>query len=269
MKIISTFISINYVLAFAKFNIVEGGGAGFRHGVAQGGAALGQALGQVAVEAGVVAAANSGSKRRRSRGRLLAADDNFKSAPEFEQCQEEIYDTKLYFEYGHLIFLASPKNNDSNNCPIVAIDNGYMDGDDTVLAPHVSMLHEVPEGGLSLDHSVTLGSLSRAVSDLDPSDYTFPANEYNILENNCATLLLSVFEKIGLDYKEPRTNTNIVNYVGKSLAAGKSTVDGIYKAYTEKNTGMFQKSKFVVWNFLVGDEGMTRALVRNYMNSME
>ena len=81
--------------------------------------------------------------------------------------------------------------------------------------------------------------------------------------------MLSVFEKIGLDYKEPRTNTNIVNYVGKSLAAGKSAVDSIYKAYTEKNTGTFQQTKFIVWKILVGDEGMTRALVRNYMNSME
>jgi hypothetical protein len=253
MKIISSFISIIHVLAFAKFNIV-----------------VGQAVGQAAVETGLVAAVNSGNKRRRSRGRLLlAADDSFESAPEFEQCQEETYDTKLYFDYGHLIFLASPKSRDSINCPIFAIDNGYMDGDDTVLAPHLSMLHEVPEGGLSLDHYVTLGSLSRVVSDLDPSDYTFPANEYNILENNCATLLLSVFEKIGLDYKEPRTNTNIVNYVGKSLAASKSAVDSIYKAYTEKNTGMFQQTKFVVWKILVGDEGMTCALVRNYMNSME
>ena len=36
----------------------------------------------------------------------------------------------------------------------------------------------------------------------------------------------------------------------------------------QSNKGIFHKASFYVWNFAVGDEGMTRALVRSYMTKI-
>ena len=74
-----------------------------------------------------------------------------------------------------------------------------MDEDDTVLVPLVSVLDEVPEGGLSLDHSVTIGSLARTVSHLDTVAHTIDMARYSIVDNNCASFILHLFEKIRLD----------------------------------------------------------------------
>ena len=119
------------------------------------------------------------------------------------------------------------------------IDNGYMGEDDMVLAPLLTVRDEVPTGGLSLDHSMTLGSLSRAASDLDTETHTIDMIGYSIID-----IFLS--DKIGLDYEEPEITTNIVNYVGKSLVARKSTVDAIGKAHLKENTGKFHQAKFHV-----------------------
>ena len=206
------------------------------------------------------------------------------SDPEFEQCQEESYDTKLYFDNGHLIFLASPMNkNDSNNnlnnnnCPIVTIDNGYVDGDDTILVPHMSILHEVPEGGLSLHHSITLGSLSDALSNLDLDKYTIVIkDEYDILNNNCGTFLLALWDEIGFDYKDEDTNkesnanvnSDIVNFVGDYAGKEKEAMDTVRNTYLEQNKGMFHQITFDMWKYYVGDEEVARTLVRSYLNSM-
>ena len=61
-------------------------------------------------------------------------------------------------------------------------------------------------------------------------------------------------------------STSIINYVGKSLTARKSTINAILKAYLEENIGKLQQAKFHVWKYLVRDEGMAHALVMNYMN---
>jgi hypothetical protein len=204
-------------------------------------------------------------RRRLAQRTHLVTDENFWSSSEVETCLEDTYDTKLYFDDGHLFLLASPESKDSS-CPIIAIDNGFTDEDDSVLVPLVSVPDEVPAGGLSLDHSVTLGSLARVVSHLDTDAHTIDMDRYSIVDNNCASFILYLFDKIRLDYGEPEINTSIVNYVGKSLTARKSTINAIQKAYLEENTGTFQQAKFHVWRFLVGDEGMTHALVRNYMN---
>ena len=201
--------------------------------------------------------------------RHLANSETFWLSPEIEACLDITYDTALHFDVDHLSLIAFPQNKDSK-CPIIEVDNGYINNNDNDdLVPIVSVLAEVPTGGLSLDHSVTFESLSWAVSQLSPADHSIDKNEYNILDNNCASLLLYVFEKIGLDYKDPETNTNIVNYVGKSLAASEPVVRDIHEAYLKKNAGMLSQTKFHVWNFLVGDEGMTHALVRNYMDAMQ
>jgi hypothetical protein len=208
-------------------------------------------------------------KQFRCTRRLLADSGELWSSPEIEQCFEETYETSLYVEAGHLFLLASPEKQNST-CPTIAIDSASSDDDDKFdLVPHISLLHGVPEGALSLNHSETLEYLSRVLTDLNHATHTAVKNEYNILENNCASLLLHVSDVIALDYKEPKTNSNIINYVGKSLAADKSTVDAIRKAYLEQNTGMFVQTMFHAWNYLVGDEGMTRALVRDYMKQME
>ena len=187
------------------------------------------------------------------------------SAPEIEQCLEETYETALYVETGHLFLLASPEKQNST-CPTIAIDSAPSDDNDEFdLVPHISLLHGVPAGALSLNHSETLGYLSRVLSDLNHVMHTAVKNEYNVLDNNCATLLLHVSETISFDYKEPTTNSNIINYVSKSLAADKSTVDAIRTAYLEQNAGMFVQTMLHAWNYVVGDEGMTRALVRDYM----
>ena len=127
---------------------------------------------------------------------------------------------------------------------------------------------KVPEGVLFLDHTVTLKSFSDAINQLSPANYAISENEYNIVENNCATLLLDLFTKVGLDYKDPNTVTKIENYVGKSLAANDVRVGEIRQAYLEQNKGIFHRASFYVWNFAVGDEGMTRALVRSYMTKI-
>ena len=197
--------------------------------------------------------------------RHLADSGELWSSPEIEQCLEETYETALYVESGHLFLLASPEKQNST-CPTIAIDSASSDEDDEFdLVPHITLLHGVPAGALSLNYSETLGYLSRVLSDLNHAMYTVAKNEYNVLDNNCATLLLHVFEAIALDYKEPKTNSNIINYVGKSLAADKSTVDAIRKAYLEQNAGILEQTMFHAWNYIVGDEGMTRALVRDYM----
>ena len=202
--------------------------------------------------------------------RHLADNGDLWSAPEIEQCSEDTYETSLYVESGHLFLYASPEKQNST-CPIIVIDSGSSsDGDDKFdLVPHVSLSYEVPAGALSFNRSESLGYLSRVFAHLDPAMHTVAKNEYNVLENNCAAMLLHLSETIALDYKEPTTNSNIINYVGKSLAADKSTVGAIHKAYLEANTGMFVQTMFHAWNYLVGDEGMTRALVRDYMNQTD
>ena len=132
----------------------------------------------------------------------------------------------------------------------------------------LTILDKVPEGVLFLDHTVTLKSFSDAINQLSPANYAISENEYNIVENNCATLLLDLFTKVGLDYKDPNTVTKIENYVGKSLAANDVRVGEIRQAYLEQNKGIFHRASFYVWNFAVGDEGMTRALVRSYMTKI-
>ena len=200
--------------------------------------------------------------------RRLAHDESFWSSQEVEACFDATYEGNLVVDGGHLFFLAEPENKDSK-CPIVAVDHGLTDTDHDTLAPHVTILDESPPEVLALSHSLTLGALSEALSQMNPTDYSISANEYNLIGNNCATFLLHLFKKIGLDFHEPATNGNIVNYVGKSLVANEDFVDKVKKAYLEENTGTFQQMKFAVWQYYVGDEGMTRALVKNNMDIME
>lgn len=255
----TTSVSIIFALAvaFAKFDCVKGGGGGARSDLA-------------------AAAYNACPWHQREcfffglfNRRLVAkSEDSFLTQEETNICVDEtIYETKLYFQSGHFYLLASPESQDSE-CPIVAIDHGYVDEDEEILAPHVSLLKEVPEGGLSLDHFITLGSLSKAMSDMDPSLHSISKNEYSLLTNNCGTFLMAVADQIGLDYKEPKTNNEIVSYLTKIIAEDQSTVDAIRKAYYEENTGMFQQTKFDVWNYLVGDEGMVHASVMKYIGLM-
>ena len=191
------------------------------------------------------------------------------SGPEFDDCWEETYENALYADSSHLSLLAVPKNKDSN-CPIIALDNGFSGGESIEhgLAPRVTILDTAPEGALFLDHTVTLMSFSDAINQLSPADYAISKNEYNIVENNCATYLLDLAKKVELDYKDPNTVTKIEKYVGKSLAANDVTVGKIRQAYLDQNKGIFHKTSFSVWNFAVGDEGMTRALVRSYMTKV-
>ena len=200
--------------------------------------------------------------------RRLAHDESFWSSQEIETCLDATYEANVVVDGAHLFFLAEPEDKDSK-CPVVAVDNGAMDTDHDVLVPHVSIVDESTTEGLALDHSLTLGSLSEALSQMNPTDYSISANEYNLTGNNCGTFLLHLCEKIGFDYHEAATNANIVNYIGKSLAANQHFVDNVRKAYLEENTGTVQQMKFSVWNYYVGDEGMTRALVKNYMDIME
>jgi hypothetical protein len=199
--------------------------------------------------------------------RLVAKNEDpfFLTQGETNICLDEtVYETKLYFQSGHFFLLASPESQDSD-CHIVAIDHGYIDENEEILAPHVSLLEIEPEGGLSLGHSITLGSLSKAMSDMDPSLHTIPKNEYNLLKNNCGSFLMAVADQIGLDYKEPKTYHEIVNYLSKIIAEDQSTLAAIRKAYYEENTGVFQQTQFDIWNFLVGDEGMVNAFVTTYL----
>ena len=75
-------------------------------------------------------------------------------------------------------------------------------------------------------------------------------------------------DQIRLDYKEPKTNNEIVNYLSRIIAEDQSTIDAIRKAYYEENIGIFQRTKFDLWNFLLGDEGMVNASVMKYMGLM-
>ena len=260
MKITNNNTSVSIILAlvvaFAKFDCVKGGGGG-RSDLA---AAAYNACPWHLKECAFFGLFNR---------RLVAKnEDSFFTQEETNICVDEtIYETKLYFQSGHFFLLASPESQDSD-CPIVAIDHGYIDEDEEILAPHVSLLEVEPEGGLSLDHFITLGSLSKAMSDVDPSLHSISKNEYNLLTNNCGTFLMAVADQIGLDYKEPKTYHEIVNYLSKIIVEDQSTVASIRKAYYEENTGMFQQTKFDVWNFLVGDEGMVHALVTTYLGSM-
>jgi len=200
--------------------------------------------------------------------RRLAHDESIWSSTKFEDCFPDRYEAKLVVESGHLYFFANPQDEDSK-CPSVTVDNGSMDTDQDILAPHVSILDETPIEGLALGHSLTLGSLSEALSQMNLTDYSIPVDEYNLIGNNCATFLLHLFEQIGLDYHEAATNANIVNYVGKSLAANEDFVGKVREAYLKENTGIFQQMKFSVWEYYVGDEGMARALVKRNMDIME
>ena len=186
--------------------------------------------------------------------------------PEFDDCWEETYDNALYADRSHVLYLAVPKNKDSN-CPIIALDNGFSEGVN-FLAPMLTILHEVPEDVLFLDYTVILMDFLDAIKKLIPAKYVITENDYNILHNNCATYILDLMKEVGLDYKDPNTAANIENYVGKSIASNDITVGKIRKAYLEENKGIYHKASFYVWNFAVGDEGMTRALVRSYMNKM-
>uniref|UniRef100_A0A7S3QCP5 DUF4105 domain-containing protein n=1 Tax=Chaetoceros debilis TaxID=122233 RepID=A0A7S3QCP5_9STRA len=206
------------------------------------------------------------------RRRALASDEQVLLGPEFDDCWEEMYDNALYADSFHISYLAIPKNKDSN-CPIIALDNGFSEEgvnfeQGGVLAPMFSILHEVPEEVLFLGYTVTLMYLLDAMDQLNPASYVIPEKEYNIVLNNCATYVLDLMKEVGLDYKDPYTAANIENYVGKSIASNDITVGKIRKAYLEENKGIYHKVSFYVWNFAVGDEGMTRALVRSYMNKM-
>jgi len=200
-------------------------------------------------------------------GRRLAHDESFWSSLD-DSCYDTTYGANVVVDGVHLFFIAKPQDKDSK-CPGVVVDNGKKDADHDTLAPHVSILDESPAEGLALDHSLTLGLLSEALSQMNPTDYSISTNEYNLTGNNCATFLLHLCKKIGLDYHETATNANIVNYVGKSLAADEHFVDNVREAYLKENTGIFHQMKFSVWEYYVGDEGMTRALVKNYMDITE
>jgi len=212
-----------------------------------------------------------GCRRRGRARRALASDEHFLRGPEFDDCWEEMYENALYADSSHVSYLAVPKNKDSN-CPIIALDNGFSEGVDFeqggFLAPMITILHEVPEGVLFLDYTVTLKYFLYTINQLISANYVIFKNEYNIFHNNGATYILGVAKKVGLDYKDPNTAANIENYVGKSIASNDITVGKIRKAYLEQNKGIYHKASFYVWNFAVGDEGMTRALVRSYMNKM-
>mmetsp|Transcript_7412 Transcript_7412/g.10946 ORF Transcript_7412/g.10946 Transcript_7412/m.10946 type:complete len:246 (+) Transcript_7412:100-837(+) len=202
----------------------------------------------------------------------LASDEQVLWGPEFDDCLEEMYENALYADSSHVSYLAIPKDKDSN-CPIIALDNGFSEEgvnfeQGGVLAPMFSILHEVPEEVLFLGYTVTLMYLLDAMDQLNPASYVIPEKEYNIVLNNCATYVLDLMKEVGLDYKDPYTAANIENYVGKSIASNDITVGKIRKAYLEENKGIYHKVSFYVWNFAVGDEGMTRALVRSYMNKM-
>uniref|UniRef100_A0A7S3QDI8 DUF4105 domain-containing protein n=1 Tax=Chaetoceros debilis TaxID=122233 RepID=A0A7S3QDI8_9STRA len=206
------------------------------------------------------------------RRRALASDEQVLLGPEFDDCWEEMYDNALYADSFHISYLAIPKNKDSN-CPIIALDNGFSEGvldfqQGGVLAPMLTILYEVPEGVLFFDYTVTLKHFLYEINQLISANYVISENEYNIVHNNCATYMLDVAKKVGLDYKDPNTATNIENYVGKSIASNDITVGKIRKTYLEQHKGIYHKAFFYVWNFAVGDEGMTRALVRSYMNKM-
>jgi hypothetical protein len=204
-----------------------------------------------------------------NRRRHLAHDESFWSSQEIQTCLDATYEANVVVDGGHLFFLAKPQDKDSK-CPVVAVDNGVLDEDhDIYLAAHVTILDESFANGLALDHSLTLGSLSEALSQMNLPDYSISKKEYNLTENNCAKFLLHLCKKIGLDYHEPATNANIVNYVGKSLATNEDFVEKIRKTYVEENTGIFQQMKFSVWKYYVGDEGMARALVKNNMDIVE
>lgn len=204
---------------------------------------------------------------RRGR-RHLAHDETFWSSQEIQTCLDATYEANVLVDGGHLFFIAEPENK-ASKCPVVAVDNGAMATDHDVMVPHVSIVGESIADRLALDHSLTLGSLSEALSQMNPTDYSISNKEYNLTGNNCSTFLLHLFKKIGLDYHEPATNANIVNYVGKSLATNQHFVDKIEKAYLAENTGIFQQMKFSVWSYYVGDEGMARALVKNNMDIVE
>ena len=182
-----------------------------------------------------------------------------------------MYENALYADSFHLCYLAVPKNKDSN-CPIIALDNGFSEGvnfeQGGVLAPMLTILHEVPEEVLFLDYTVILMDFLDAIKQLIPANYLISEKEYNIVHNNCATYILDLMKEVGLDYKDPNTAANIENYVGKSIASNDITVGKIRKAYLEENKGIYHKASFYVWNFAVGDEGMTRAAIRSYMNKM-
>lgn len=201
--------------------------------------------------------------------RLLADDGGFWYSQKVVNCLDAYYDGKVVVsKEGHIFFIAEPQNKDLM-CPALAIDYGYMEADHDIIAPHVTILDESPPDGLALDHSLTLGSLSETLSQMNLSDYKLSMEEYNLFGNNCATFLLDLCKKIGLDYHEPATNANIVNYIGKSLATNQHFFNKIKEAYIEENTGIFQQIKFSVWSYYVGDEGMARALVKNNMDIVE
>ena len=174
------------------------------------------------------------------------------------------YEGHLGLSDGHFYFFAKPEDEDSK-CPSVAVDSSTMDADSDTLVPHVSILDESPAEGLALDHSLTLGGLSEALSQMDLADYSIPVDEYNLIGNNCGTFLLHLAKEIGFDYHEAASNANIVNYISKSLVANKDFVDKVREAYLKENTGIFQQMKFSVWEYYVGDEGMARALVKRNM----
>ena len=111
--------------------------------------------------------------------RHLADSGELWSAPEIEQCLEETYETALYVETGHLFLLASPEKQNST-CPTIAIDSAPSDDNDEFdLVPHISLLHGVPVGALSLNHSETLGYLSRVLSDLNHVMHTASQGQHN------------------------------------------------------------------------------------------
>jgi hypothetical protein len=203
-----------------------------------------------------------------NNARRLADDGGFWYSQKVVNCLDAYYDGKVVVKENHIFFIAEPQNKDLM-CPALAIDYGYMEADHDIIAPHVTILDESPPDGLALDHSLTLGSLSETLSQMNLSDYKLSMEEYNLFGNNCATFLLDLCKKIGLDYHEPATNANIVNYIGKSLATNQHFFNKIKEAYIEENTGIFQQIKFSVWSYYVGDEGMARALVKNNMDIVE
>jgi len=201
--------------------------------------------------------------------RRLASDERIWSSQQLVNCPAKTpYEGHLGLRDGHLFLFFKPEDEDSK-CPSVAVDSGKMDADSDTLAPHVSILDESPAEGLALDHSLTLGGLSEALSQMDLADYSIPVDEYNLIGNNCGTFLLHFVKEIGFDYHEAARNATIVNYVSKSLVANKDFVDKVREAYRKENTGIFQQMKFSVWEYYVGDEGMARALVKRNVDIME
>jgi len=203
---------------------------------------------------------------RRKRRHLASSEDNWMTE-DIKHCLDESYDTAVAIEHGHFFFVGIPK--DAPDCPTVVTDNGP----DAVknLVPHVTILgsdemeNQTPNKDklFLFGHAITLGTYVDAINDL--KSFNVAKADYDVIENNCSTLMFEICKKVGIDYKELETLANIEAFVGKSIAADTDVVEMLRAGYLEHNEGLYETAKFRVWNWYVGDEEMTRHFVKSYM----